>query len=610
MEIVLILFSIQGLIGAFDNLWHHEITEKLTKRPEARTELKLHTIRELIYGVIFSSLAWVTWQGYWAALLLALILIEIIVTLWDFVVEDQTRKLPGFERILHTILAINIGIILAVFSPEIIQWFQLPTEFKSAHYGILSWIMTAYGIGVFMWGIYDLFAVQRLAVPEWKRSPILKKSKVEARTILITGATGFIGQATVRALLKEGDGIIVLSRSRDKADYLFGPHVRIVTSLDEIDTQQEIDAIINLAGESVMGGLWTARRKEKLLNSRLKITQGLVDLSARLKTPPQTFVSGSAIGFYGNRESEELDENAQPQNIFMSELCQKWEAIALGAKKSGARVCLLRTGLVFNHSGGAFEAMARPIKVGLGAVLGNGKHFMSWIHLDDMVRAILFALDNKEISGPINATAPTALTNENFTRLIGKAASRPVLFRFPAKPLEMLLGELSDLFIKGQNVIPKSLMDHGFEFGYPTFEQALPDLLNKTKQKQPASPNHSFYYNDKCPICSFEIKQQEKFCAKRDLKIRFLGLQHSTKDLAQYGLSIKDLKRRVYVMNSEGQLTAGVAAFKEVSAGMPYYRWFSKLLEIPAAYRLTEFIYEGIIAPSLYTWSSYRENCM
>lgn len=608
MEIVLILFSVQGFIGAFDNLWHHEITENLTKRPEARPELKLHTIREFIYGIIFCSLAWVNWQGYWALLLLALLTIEIVVTLWDFVIEDQTRKLPAFERVLHTILAINFGVILAMFLPEIANWFYLPTEFSRVNYGILSWIMMAYGVGVSLWGMYDLFALQRLAVPEWKRVPIFRETKADTKTILVTGATGFIGQSTIRALLKRGENIIVLSRSKDKADYLFGDHVKIVTRLSEIKSSETIDTIINLAGESVMGGLWTKKRKEKLLASRLNITEDLVKLSARLICPPKTLLSGSAIGYYGNRKDEELSERDAPQSIFMSELCQKWEAVALEAEKLGIRVCTLRTGLVFNHKGGAFEAMARPIKFGLGAVLGSGMQRMSWIHLKDMVRVILFAIDHTTISGPINTTAPNSITNKEFTQLVAKNASRPVFFRIPIRPLKLLLGEMADLFIEGQNVKPSRLLKHGFEFLYPTFEKALPELLEQKEFQQLAPLDHSFYYNDKCPICSFEINQYEKFCNTQKLEVKFLGLEHSVKDLAKFSLTRNDLKRRVYVMNSAGQLSAGVDAFKEITAGMPYYRWVSKMLHNTVIHRIVEFIYEGILAPSLYEWSNHREN--
>ena len=168
MQTALILMAVQGLIGAFDNIWHHELTQKLSSKPDARGEFMLHTVREFLYAVIFLGIAWFEWNGAWAIVLLLMMAVEVVVTLWDFVIEDQTRKLPGLERIVHTVLAINFGAILAFFLPVALQWRLAETGFAAVDYGVLSWIMSAYGVGVLLWAFYDLRVVVRLSVPEWK----------------------------------------------------------------------------------------------------------------------------------------------------------------------------------------------------------------------------------------------------------------------------------------------------------------------------------------------------------------------------------------------------------------------------------------------------------
>ncbi|MCR9213756.1 MAG: TIGR01777 family oxidoreductase [Proteobacteria bacterium] len=607
MEVLLTMFVIQGLIGGIDNLWHHEITEKLSSDPSARNELALHSVRELIYGVIFVSLAWVAWEGIWAYLLVILIVIEVIITLWDFVIEDQTRDLPPSERVLHTILAINFGIILTLFAPIIVGWANASTAFVPVDYGLLSWIMMVIGIGVFGWGVYDLIAVQRLSMPDWKRQPFKRGRREEAKTVLITGATGLIGTALTRQLVERGDQVIVHSRSFAKAYYKFGPQVKIVTSLTEIKASEPVDAFINLAGEPVMGGLWTKRRKEKLISSRIRTICNLIALGARLARPPKVLISASAIGFYGPRGEEELTENDPSSDHFMSELCVKSEERAMTASKLGLRVALMRIGLVLSKKGGAFPQLARPIKFGIGAILGRGDQWMSWVHQEDLVQLFLYVLDHPRVSGPVNAVAPSPVRNRDFFKEAGSALKRPVLLKIPEVFLRLGLGEMADLLIRSQKVLPTRALSWGFEFKFPQLGPALNNLTGKASNLAPTGNDCTLYYNDICPICSAEIDHYKSVCEKQDIEVKFIGVQGPDPELRDYGLTRDDLKRRMYVLGTDGRLKAGTEAFKEIWSQMPQYRWAARAIDNPMIRVLATFAYEGVMAPILYRFSNYLE---
>lgn len=609
MQTALILFAIQGLIGAFDNLWHHEITEKLSSKPDARGELILHTLREFIYAVIFIGIAWFAWNGAWAILLMTLMAIEVVVTLWDFVIEDRTRKLPGFERILHTLLAINFGAILAFFLPVAVAWSTAETGLTAMDYGLLSWIMTLYGFGVLGWALYDLWVVVRLSLPEWKRNPVLPGHKQEPLSVLVTGATGFVGRPLLRALIERGDKPLVLARNTAKAKYLFGPHAEVVGDLGEIPSSHRIDAVINLAGEPLLGGLWTARRKEKLIASRVETTRDLTALLRRLQRRPGVLINGSAVGYYGRRDDEVLRENARPQDIFMSRLCAEWERAAQDVEAMGPRVCLLRIGLVFGRDGGALPQLLRPVRLGLGAVLGHGRQWMSWIHLQDLVGLILFALDRKDVSGPINATAPVPVTNEDFTRKLARRARRPVLLRVPRFVLRGLLGELSDLFIEGQRVVPQRAEGCGYKFRWPDLETALPDLMGGGEDSPQQSPQDEIcwvYYDDACEICAGEIGHYRQEALKNSLGLAFHGLSGDEQALSGYGLSAADTKRRLYVYDGDGRLVSGIDALAAIWARIPRYRWAARLIRLPVIHGAGELLYDAVAVPMLTLWNTCR----
>lgn len=472
------LITVQALVGGLDNLWHHEITERLPARRAAAGELALHAARELVYSFVFIALAWFRWQGYWVMLIAFALALEIVITLADFVVEDRTRRLPPFERILHTILALNFGAAVAVLIPVLADWWGMHTGVIVVSHGTFSWIFTFLSAGVFVWSLRDAAAALILRrPPQWVRDPIMAGSSATLRTVLISGATGFIGGHLLRRLIARGDKVIVLTRYADIALDRFGPQVRIVTSLNDIDSDEKIDAVVNLAGAPILGFPWTRARRRKLINSRVGTTRALVALCGRLARPPRVFVTASAVGYYGVRGDELIDEHGLPASIFQSTLCQEWEAASEGALSVGLRLVKLRIGLVLGRNGGALPQLAGAVRFGLGSVLGSGRQWVSWIHIDDLVRLFEFALDTPAVRGALNAVATNPVTHLEFQRGIASALHRPLWLRIPAFVLRATLGEMAQLLVDGQRVVSNRAAALGFRFRYPHIHHALRSLL-------------------------------------------------------------------------------------------------------------------------------------
>jgi len=297
------------------------------------------------------------------------------------------------------------------------------------------------------------------------------------KSVLITGATGFIGRALTRAVIARGDRVIAVTRDPKKAAFLSGPLVEIVDRIDGIEPGRRIDAIVNLAGASVAGGLWSKARKERLVQSRLTTTDAVLALLRRLEVKPEVLLSGSAVGFYGDRGDESLTEASAPQPVFMSQLCQDWEARARQAETAAVRVCLMRTGFVLGNDGGAAKPLALATRFGAGAVMGSGTQIISWIHIDDLVRLICFCIDRPDLAGPVNGVAPAPVSQAEFARSLGKALHRPVFLRVPAALLRTGLGEMADLFLISQRVLPARAQAAGFEFHFCALDRALEDLF-------------------------------------------------------------------------------------------------------------------------------------
>lgn len=292
--------------------------------------------------------------------------------------------------------------------------------------------------------------------------------------ILLTGGTGLIGSYFIKKY-SDQHTFTVTSRTPDKARRQLGGAVTVVKSVDEINNISAFDAVINLQGAGIADKRWSAHRKQTLQNSRWQVTAKLADMIKQAEHKP-VFISGSAIGYYGPRDAEPVNEEGAPQQVdFAVELCQEWEKRALAVSEQ-TRVVLLRTGVVLSSHGGALAKMILPYKLGLGGPLGNGEQMMSWIHIDDMVRAIAYILAHDDLHGPVNMTAPGPVTNKAFSRTLASVLKRPHIFKVPAVVLKTAMGEMSSMLLEGQAVVPDRLRQHGFTFNYPTIRAALTDV--------------------------------------------------------------------------------------------------------------------------------------
>jgi uncharacterized protein (TIGR01777 family) len=290
--------------------------------------------------------------------------------------------------------------------------------------------------------------------------------------ILITGGTGLIGSALIKKLGDE-HSFTVISRNEAKAKQVLGSHTNVLNSVADVKDISVFHAVINLAGEPIADKRWTDTQKKIICDSRWDITTQLVAKINSSDKPPKTFISGSAIGFYGRQGDKVVTEDTSPHKEFTHDLCEKWETIATGVNTDKTRVAILRTGVVLAENGGALEKMALPFKLGVGGSLGSGRQYLSWIHLDDMVNGIEFLLNNENCSGPFNLTAPEPVTNKNFSKQLAKALSRPCLFFVPSVVMKIAMGESSTMLLEGQNVIPDKLIKAGYSFTFPTLSIAL-----------------------------------------------------------------------------------------------------------------------------------------
>ena len=293
--------------------------------------------------------------------------------------------------------------------------------------------------------------------------------------LLITGGTGFIGQALCRAALERGHGVTVLTRNPQA---VLPEGVNRITALAQLGEAMP-DGIINLAGQNLGEGRWSAARKQAFIDSRINTTRDLVTMMTGSVKRPRVLVSGSAIGWYGARGSDKLTEESPggKTSEFQSHLCRAWELEAQKAEDLGVRVCRVRTGIVLEKDGGPLARMLPPFRLGLGGRLGQGLQWMSWIHRADLVAMLLWLVEDEHSSGAYNGTAPKPERNIEFARLLGEALGRPVLMPMPAPILKMMLGEFAQLLLTGQRVLPARAQERGFAFRYPTLDVALAAIL-------------------------------------------------------------------------------------------------------------------------------------
>lgn len=281
--------------------------------------------------------------------------------------------------------------------------------------------------------------------------------------VVVSGGTGFIGKHLVKHLLGRGHSVSVISRSPDKVAGMFDGKATGCT-LETLPAKFE--GVINLAG-ATLDKRWTAARKREILDSRVEVTRTLSEAAAARGA--RAFVSGSAIGYYGERGDEPCTEETAPGSDFLADVCVKWEQ---AAQRDDLRVAMVRTGLVVHRSGGALAVMLPLFRWLLGGRLGNGRQYWSWVHVDDIVALFTFALEN-DVSGPLNGAAPNPVTNREFTRALAKAVHRPVSLPVPSFSLRLLYGEMADMLLHGQKVLPERTTSLGFEFKYTQLDKAL-----------------------------------------------------------------------------------------------------------------------------------------
>jgi uncharacterized protein (TIGR01777 family) len=295
--------------------------------------------------------------------------------------------------------------------------------------------------------------------------------------ILISGASGLIGSALVGRLAEDGHAVARLVRSPprpDQSDIQWDPaHGKL-----DCSALEGFDAVVHLAGENIAQGRWTDAKKARIRDSRVQGTRLLAQTLAGSPRAPKVLVSASAIGFYGNRGDEELDEDSPGGKGFLADVCRAWESAAQPAADAGIRVVNLRFGVVLSAAGGALAKLLPVFRLGLGGPTGSGRQYMSWITLDDLVEVILHVVMTDSLDGPVNAVAPQPVTNRQFARTLGRVLRRPAFFRTPACPLRIMLGEMADeLLLSSARVLPRRLLDSGFAFRDPGLEQALARLL-------------------------------------------------------------------------------------------------------------------------------------
>jgi uncharacterized protein (TIGR01777 family) len=295
--------------------------------------------------------------------------------------------------------------------------------------------------------------------------------------VLVTGATGMVGTALSAMLTGGGHTVVPLRRGNASGD---GPTWNPDAGTIDAAKLEGFDAVVHLAGENVGGGRWTAARKKRILESRTKGTALLAETLAFLKSPPKTFLCASAIGYYGNRGDAVMTEDSSLGDGFLPDVCRQWEAACAPAVQKGLRVVNLRIGVILSPLGGALKKMLLPFKLGAAGILGNGKQYMSWITLDDVVGAIHHALQTESLRGPVNLVSPNSATNYEFTKTLGRVLSRPTIFPMPAPLVKILFGEMGEeLLLSSTLVRPDKLNAAGYQFLYPSLEAGLRHLLGK-----------------------------------------------------------------------------------------------------------------------------------
>jgi len=478
MNTILILFTIIGLMGAFDTLYHHEFKERLPWRPQVKSELQIHALRNVFYTLIFFSLAWVQWQGVFAWIFLAILLAEIFVTFTDFALESKVRDVPAPEIIVHTALGIVYGAVLANLIPEVLKWKELESGFTFVNYGFFSFVLTMYALAVLVFAFRDYF--RSLEIDNFRQTYSMNLTTPNQK-VLITGGSGFIGSKVAQSLIDNGHDVTVVTRNFEKSIQKFSKQIRLVESLKNLSGS--FDIVLNFTGETI-NQRWCEQSKATIRESRLQMTTELVNYLEQRNIKPKVLISSSGTGIYPASLTESFTESSTlDKSSFTAKLCQEWEAKANEAESLGVRVVILRTGLVLAIDGGVLSEMLTPFDLCLGGKLGSGEQMMPWIDMHDMLGIIEHLINNETIKGAVNATAPLPVNNLEFSQTLAKSLKRPLLLPTPTFMLKLLYGKemVQELLLEGRAVSPKKVEENGYQFKFKTLEQSLHNLFNKEK---------------------------------------------------------------------------------------------------------------------------------
>ena len=295
--------------------------------------------------------------------------------------------------------------------------------------------------------------------------------------VLITGSSGLVGSALTDFFVANGDEVIrLLSRSAPADSPVWDPENGEIN----LAGVRDISAVVHLASDNLGEGRWNDRKKNSILNSRVKGTQLLSEFFAATEHKPNVIVSASAVGYYGNRGEKRVDEASEPGKGFLADVCRQWEEATASAVDVGIRVANLRLGLILSAEGGTLKKMLLPFRIGLGGVIGSGKQYMSWVSIDDVIGTIQHIIANAAVRGPVNLVSPNPVSNREFTKTLGQVLNRPTIFPMPAFAARIAFGEMADeLLLSSTRVIPKKLMDSGYEFRHPELGGAFEHLLNR-----------------------------------------------------------------------------------------------------------------------------------
>lgn len=296
--------------------------------------------------------------------------------------------------------------------------------------------------------------------------------------ILITGGTGFIGEELRTLLLKKGHNLVIVTRSPKEYEDENAKNQRFIAWDDDLVTAvNNVDAVINLAGENIFAWRWTPEKKERILNSRIRVTTQLVEAMAKAENKPKVFISASGASIYGDRGDDILNESETASNDFLANVCVKWESESRKASEFGIRVVNPRIGVVLEEEGGALEKMIPPFQFFVGGPIGSGDQYMSWIHRSDLCRSFIFALENQQLKGAYNACSPNPVTMDEFSKTLGAVMNRPAIFKVPEFAINLVMGEVAKTVTDSIRMQPANLQKAGFEFRFEELEEALADIL-------------------------------------------------------------------------------------------------------------------------------------